>query len=935
MSRDALIVGINQYQSLPVLNAPASDATAVASCLQTHGEFRVHRLPEVIKDGQATVGRRRGVTTQMLEAALIQLLKPKGKNIPTTALFYFSGHGLQRDAGIQEGYLATSDADPSRGNFGISLFWLRRLLQQSPVRQLIVILDCCHSGELFTFSDADPGARAGTDCLLMAASREYESAYESLGGEHSVFTQALLSGLNPYEQASGKVSNYSLSEHISQQLRDEIQQPLFESSGGEIVLTRIAGSKAPFSRALTESFTRLKKLSFGFCPYRGLAPFDETHADYFFGREELTAQLLKKAGSGNFCALVGASSSGKTSVLCAGLMHQLRQGNVIAGSDNWPLKLLTPTQQPVKALAAAFVSDSADNIQRAGQMRQAELLLKDGGIGLAQLVRAALLKPGQTSIPSASRLWLMIDQFEELFTPTTDKMAIAERELFISCLTEALREPGTPLGIVISLRADAMKQLVPYAALKTLVEQNAVLVNAMTYDQIKAVVQKPAEKVGLELDPTLLYTLAIDTTGAPGELPLIQETLLELWQRREMGDENTQTAPRLTMDGYMALGGIKNVIAGRATAVYESLNEDMQRAAQRIFLSLSELGEGQADRQRRVFRRELINDSFPAELIDRTLDKLAAERLVMLSQAAIATYGYPEQGIKMPEAAWQTQRDLSSPLTTWFLNNASAAPRSVLDSPRTVDIVHESLVQDWPLLRAWLAESRSMTRQQRRLEISAQAWEQRHRPTGSEYLLSGTQLQESLAFLYLHRDQLSNLAQDFINASRTAQNRLRLRTGLLIPAALVVGMGTSVVSRLIFPPALQPLSATAEVQEAAPASSTLIEAASVEDLKAEAAMGAVSIQPESDHADAKTPLGSGLWQKGVAAPALDSEAAAPFSAALSDDDYVMMPAGKWASPTDPDKLVEVWWIQPKGMAAPMSLQPADVPEPVVTIGDRD
>ena len=934
MSRDALIVGINQYQSLPVLNTPASDAAAVADCLQTQGEFRVHRLPEVIKDGKATVGRRRGVTTQALEAALIQLLKPKGKNIPTTALFYFSGHGLQRDAGIQEGYLATSDADPGRGNFGISLFWLRRLLQQSPVRQLIVILDCCHSGELFTFSDADPGARTGTDCLLMAASREYESAYESLGGEHSVFTQALLSGLNPYDQSSGKVSNYSLSEHVSQQLRGEIQQPLFESSGGEIVLTRVTGSKAAFSRGPVKPFARLKKLSFGFCPYRGLSPFDETHADYFFGREELTAQLLRKVGSSNFCALVGASSSGKTSLLCAGLMHQLRQGNSIAGSDGWPLKLLTPTQQPIKALAAAFVSANADNIQRAGQMRQAELLLQDGGSGLAQLVRAALLKPGQTSIPTASKLWLIIDQFEELFTPTVDEMAIAERHLFIRCLTEALREPGTPLGIIIGLRADAMQQLLPYTALKTLVEQNTVLVNPMTYDQIKAVVQKPAEKIGLELGSTMLYTLAIDTTGAPGELPLIQETLLELWRRREMGEENT--APRLTMDAYIGLGGVKNVITRRATAVYESLSADMQRAAQRIFLGLCELGEGQADRRRRVFRSELINDSFPADLIDRTLDKLAAERLVILSQAAIATHDCSEQGIEIPNATWQTQRDESSPLTTWFLNPISATTQPGLDSPRTVDIVHESLVQDWPLLRTWLTSSRRiMTRQQRRLEVSAQVWEQRHRPTGSEYLLGGTQLQESLAFLQLHRDRLSSPAQDFINASRKAQNRLRLRTSLLIPVALGVGMATSILSRFVFPPVLQPLSATAEVQEAKPTSLTAVEAARAKDFDAEAAIRAINIQPERAQADAKTSSGSGLWQKGAAAADSDTEAVIPFSAALSDDDYVMMPAGKWASPTDPDKLVEVWWIQPKGMAVPMSLQPADVPESAVTAGVRD
>lgn len=908
MSRDALIVGVNQYQSLPGLNAPAADAEAVAARLQTQGEFRVHRLPEVIKQGRATVGSRHGVTSQMLEESLVQLFKPKGKNVPTTALFYYSGHGLQREAGIQEGYLATSDTDPNRGNFGISLFWLRRLLQQSPVRQIVVILDCCHSGELLSFSDADPGARSGIDRLFMAASREYEPAYEALAGKHSVFTEALLSGLNPYSKEGGKVSNHALTEHVSQQLRGEIQQPLFESSGSEIVLTRVSGLKAAFSKTPITTFAKLKQLSFGFCPYRGLSPFDEAHADYFFGREELTELLLRKVGSSDFCALVGASGSGKTSLLRAGLMHHLRKGDRLVGSENWTIKLLTPTQHPIKGLAAAFAAANADGVQRASQMHQAERLLKEGGSGLAQLVRAALMKPGETSIPSASKLWLVIDQFEGLFTPTADEFVAAERRLFIRCLTEAAKEPGTPLGIVIGLRADAMDELLPYESLKTLVEDNSVVVTPMTYDQIKAVVQEPAKKMGIELDPTMLYTLAIDTNGAPGELPLIQQTLLELWRRRD-SSERGGASPKLTMDAYIALGGVKNVMTKRAEAFYESLDAEMQAAARRIFLSLCELGEGRADRRRRAFRSELINERFPAELIDCALDKLASERLIVVSQAAVATNCCSEQGVEMPNAAWQTQRDESSPLATWFINNVSTTARPILGSPRTVDIVHESLVHDWDLLRTWLAESRSVMRLQRRLEASAQEWHERNRPKGNEHLLGGTQLQETLAFLQLHRDELSGLAQDYILASRKAQHRLRLRTGMLVPVMVLTGIATFILSRLAMPPV--PMTPAAEVTE----------------------------QKEK-----ATSEPAGLWQKQTADPPEESAGETPtvsvaidhpvlttapvMPESLSKDDYVIVPAGKMASPSNPDELIELWWIQPKTEASstltptPRSLEPA-------------
>ncbi|MCG8361863.1 MAG: caspase family protein, partial [Pseudanabaenales cyanobacterium] len=119
MSRDALIVGINRYQTLPALKAPARDAEAIANSLQVHGEFRVHRMPEVIQASKPAIGSRTAVTSQALEEGLIRLFKPKGKNIPQTAVFYFSGHGFQRHAGIREGYLATSDTDPSKGSFGL------------------------------------------------------------------------------------------------------------------------------------------------------------------------------------------------------------------------------------------------------------------------------------------------------------------------------------------------------------------------------------------------------------------------------------------------------------------------------------------------------------------------------------------------------------------------------------------------------------------------------------------------------------------------------------------------------------------------------------------------------------------------------------------------------------------------------------------------
>lgn len=154
MNRDALVVGINQYPFLKDtssskakhLKTPANDAEAIAQRLEEYGGFRVRRLPETIQDGQRRVAGATGALVQAdaLEDAIIQLFNPVGERIPQTALLYFIGHGLRKNrGGVTEGFLATSDTDPRKNQWGVSLRWLRELLQKSPVQQQIVWLDCC------------------------------------------------------------------------------------------------------------------------------------------------------------------------------------------------------------------------------------------------------------------------------------------------------------------------------------------------------------------------------------------------------------------------------------------------------------------------------------------------------------------------------------------------------------------------------------------------------------------------------------------------------------------------------------------------------------------------------------------------------------------------------------------------------------------------
>lgn len=812
MSRDALVVGISAYQWLPALGAPAHDAEAIAHQLQVNGDFRVTRMPDVIQNGQSKIGVKSPVTLAELEAALVRLFKPKGNNIPQTALFYFSGHGLQKDAGIQEGYLATSDANPNAGFYGLSLFWLRRLLQESPVRQRIVLLDCCNSGELLNFLEADPGARAGTDRLFMAASREYESAYESLNGQYSIFTQALLDGLDPTRVSTGIVTNYALTDWVSNALKSEMQQPLFENSGSEIVLTRCQNVSTIIKTELAQEV----------CPYRGLECFDEAHAEYFFGRENLTDQLIEKLKTRNFVAVLGASGSGKSSLVRAGLIHQLRQGHKFSGSDRWRIQLITPTDQPLRSLASAFVNSKAPTVDRAEHLRRAEALLQEGGNGLSHLVRASLIS---SKYGRNSRLLLIIDQFEEVFTLCQGPQAERDRHRFFNSLLAAMQEASDCLSIVIVLRADFFGKCSLYNGLAEKIEQNLVTVTPLTYDQIKASVVKPAQKVGLVCEPNLVYNILLDVVGAPGELPLLQYTLLELWRQRE--PDPNGGPDRLTLDAYTELGGVRGTLQKRADAIFYSLTPEEQLVAKRIFIALTQLGDGTEDTRRRILKSELVSARFPIELVDRVLEKLVTAKLVITNQIT-ATSRHQEridQGIAGVSTALRLAQmcqgkspkgelgndslsairqikgregeHLISKMThlpTTQLSMRGQNPTSSAFYQETVDVAHETLIRHWLLLRTWLDENREMLRRQRRIEHLAREWKSAEESRSNEYLLQGDRLIDAEDYLKSYPDELSAQAQQFISVSREesqrTQKELRLMQ-LAVPCTLLVALAVT------------------------------------------------------------------------------------------------------------------------------------------------
>lgn len=735
MSRDALVVGINNYQNLSHLNAPAEDAESIARVLENYGDFDVKRLPEAIdRDTRKPfVSKERQLNFQDLENALVKLFLPESKQAPTTALFYYSGHGIRKDKGVQEGFLCTSDVNPDIGFRGISLKWLREILEASPIQQQIIWLDCCHSGELVNFNRYNPGEQGqARDRCFIAASRAFEFSFEDLNSEYSVLTKVLLAGLDPNRSAQQSVTSDDLIIYIKKNLRNKNQRPVFSNFGSSpIKLTSVDGQIHIKTGNSKDT-----------CPYKGLEYFDFNDEDpwYFYGREKLTDKLLDRVRQSNFLAILGASGSGKSSVVRAGLLHQLKLGQRIADSATWKIKVMLPGHHPLQNLGLSWLDNNLPDVERATQLDQIESLLNQGSEGLRKLVQTE----------TAKRVVLVIDQFEEVFSLCKN---ISEREFFFKSLLEITKQ-SNKICIIITLRSDFLGNCFKreYSGLYQTIQDNLITVSPMNQKELKEAILKPAQKVNLKIEQELIDKILKDIEGSNAQLILLQYTLTELWKQ--------QKDNQLKLISYVKLGGVGETLNRRATEVYNSFNAQQKESVKYIFLNLTQLGEeGTEDTRKRIYKQDLITSKHTEELVNNLIKRLADEKLIVTSE---------------------------------YCNTKSETDRKVL-----VEVVHEALIRNWKILQYWLDINRNnfFLLKQREIEATAKNW--RTEGYKNDYLLRGKLLKEARSFNKNYADKypLSKSAIKYI--FKSIKYKISNYIKFLIFLILIPLIGTSVTVLII------------------------------------------------------------------------------------------------------------------------------------------
>ncbi|HYN86874.1 MAG TPA: BTAD domain-containing putative transcriptional regulator, partial [Ardenticatenaceae bacterium] len=472
-------------------------------------------------------------------------------------------------------------------------------------------------------------------------------------------------------------------------------------------------------------------------PYKGLRAFGRADDGDFFGREAFAERLLVAVKTHSLVAVIGASGSGKSSVIQAGLLPRL-EGVAHAdcgGGQKTVVAVFRPGASPYAALAFPLASlghPEVDGESLRGKARTLAERLHRGDMELREVICQI-----RWQHPDASEMVLVADQLEELYAlcPSADT-----RRQFLNMLLGVVAEPeGSPrdsvphlrVRLVLAMRADFMGQALAYRPFADALEAATLILGPLKRDELAQAIEQPACERGVAFESGLVARILEDVGDEPGNLPLLQFALTQLWSLSEQR--------RLTHATYDKIGGVQGALARHADEVYEKLDGAEHDLARRLFLQFVQPGNGTEDTRRVATRAELGEECW---LLAR---RLADARLVVTGQNAAGE--------------------------------------------ETAEIAHEALIREWGRLREWIDSDRQFRVWEEGLRAVRRQWEASARDDGA--LLRGAALHTAEQWLLERDRELSSGDRDYIEASLNLHDRERARrhrSRRLLFGGLVAGL---------------------------------------------------------------------------------------------------------------------------------------------------
>ncbi|MDJ0692573.1 MAG: AAA family ATPase [Xenococcaceae cyanobacterium MO_188.B32] len=440
-------------------------------------------------------------------------------------------------------------------------------------------------------------------------------------------------------------------------------------------------------------------------PYKGLKRFNFKDRDHFFGRDRLIARLLEAVNQKSLSLVLGASGSGKSSLVRAGLIPEFKKSLTSQTFYNF---IFTPNQDPFDSLYRCLLNEEKDY---SFSKTEAEIALKAKTDTLTELI-STLRKDGEQ--------WLIfVDQFEELFTicDHPDK-----RKNFIEGLVQVANSKDTSVRIVLAMRADFLEQLSSYPDLGIIANQNNIhLVTDMHPDELRQAIEQPAARHGVVFEEGLVEQIIKEVEGQKGYLPLLQYTLDLLWQT-ECKTLDANGSPHiedrtLNKTNYAALEGVRGALQKRVNEIYSNLNQDEQSVTKQIFVRLVNIVD--TDSGSKTVSRRANRSEFVGELVNNTLQTFIDENLLVSSA-----------------------EDLSA--AKLQISDSKSSKQSA-----TLEIAHEILLSSWDKLKNWIEEEKEAIILKNWLAGETKRWQKIRLEDESkvrEELLKGSRLEQIVEF---------------------------------------------------------------------------------------------------------------------------------------------------------------------------------------------
>ena len=432
-------------------------------------------------------------------------------------------------------------------------------------------------------------------------------------------------------------------------------------------------------------------------PFVGLRPFESDESLLFFGRQTQTMEILQRLHQFHFVAVTGSSGSGKSSLIKAGVVPQLKAGYLVRLNDHWIISTMKPGETPVRNLVDSIV-DQIDHHNNGLTDLTSEKLLekirKKGVEGILDVLKLVL--------KSNTNFLLLVDQFEELFRFSFDKKDLGKTNKaieFVNILLKLSMQTELPIYVIITMRSDFIGDCAQFYGLPEAMNQSQYIVPRLNRVQLENIIEAPVRLFNGKINPALTDRLLNDSYLVKDELPLLQHALMRIWETEKTIDQNGE----LDIGDYKKVGGIQKALSNHADEALRGMSETQLSLTKKIFQALTTI-----DENGRKIRR-------PAHLSEL-------------------------------QAVTETDRETLLSIIDLFIRgskNFLVISKAGNENDLIIDISHESLIRQWNILNAWVDEEAESCKLYLRLSESADLYHENKKD-----LLTGNELHQVLEWYH-------------------------------------------------------------------------------------------------------------------------------------------------------------------------------------------